>query len=148
GGLGGPPPTPSPGGGGCTGCRHARNMRPGRRPAEPPPPGEGGHTRSGSRGGPPPPAYGRARRAACVILLSLALAGGCRRGGQETGGPQVITVCHPWAATMAPRFARILAAFERAHPGIRVRAVFTPNNLAANQKFFTAVAAGTPPDVV
>ncbi len=48
---------------------------------------------------------------------------------------------------MAPKFERVLEAFRRAHPGARLRAVFTQNNLATNQKFFTAVAAGTPPDV-
>jgi len=48
---------------------------------------------------------------------------------------------------MAPRFARIVEAFGKAHPGIALEPVFTQNNLAANQKFFTAVAAGTPPDV-
>lgn len=48
---------------------------------------------------------------------------------------------------MGPRFKRIREAFERAHPHIKVREVYTQNNLAANQKFFTAIAAGTPPDV-
>jgi multiple sugar transport system substrate-binding protein len=49
---------------------------------------------------------------------------------------------------MAPRFEKLAAAFERSHPGIRLRLVFTQNNLSTNQKFFTSVAAGTPPDVV
>jgi multiple sugar transport system substrate-binding protein len=48
---------------------------------------------------------------------------------------------------MEPRFKKIKAAFEAAHPGVSVTDVYTQNNLSANQKFFTSVAAGTPPDV-
>ncbi|MGV3724332.1 MAG: ABC transporter substrate-binding protein [Actinomycetota bacterium] len=76
--------------------------------------------------------------------------GGCsqRRSGVLTeGGKRVLTVWHPWGGVMAPRFKRIVEAFEKAHPDIKLSTVFTQNNLSANQKFFTSVAAGTPPDV-
>ena len=62
-------------------------------------------------------------------------------------GKNELTVWHAWSGVQGPRFVKVVRAFEKAHPGVRVRAVFTQNNLATNQKFFTAVAAKSPPDV-
>jgi len=49
---------------------------------------------------------------------------------------------------MTPRIERILQEYERLHPEVKLRVVFTPNDLSNNQKFFTSVAAGRPPDVI
>jgi multiple sugar transport system substrate-binding protein len=80
---------------------------------------------------------------------ALALAGCDPRASATStrSGQRVLRVWHSWLGVMAPRFKRILAAFEKSHPDIKLQPVFTPNNLATNQKFFTAVAAGSPPDV-
>lgn len=59
-----------------------------------------------------------------------------------------IDVWHPWGGTQADAFKAITEEFNRKHPNIRVRLLFTPNDLTANQKFFTAVAAKLPPDVI
>jgi multiple sugar transport system substrate-binding protein len=77
------------------------------------------------------------------------LSGGCiaRQTAAARRRERRITVWHPWGGVMVPRFQKIMAAFRAAHPDIRVEAVYTQNNLSTNQKFFTAIAAGTPPDV-
>src|SRR5688500_14317218 len=58
-----------------------------------------------------------------------------------------LTVWHSWGGVMGPRIQKVLAAYRRTHPNIRIRDVFSRNDLSSNQKFFTSVAAGTPPDV-
>jgi len=87
------------------------------------------------------------RRSFLLGGLAAVAAGGCR-GPAANVNPHVVSVWHPWGGTMAPAFRRVCAAFERAHPGFTVRAVFTPNDLSNNQKFFTSVAAGCPPDAI
>jgi multiple sugar transport system substrate-binding protein len=85
-----------------------------------------------------------------LALLTLLLLPGC--SGQESDrdeqGRVIISVWHPWTGAAAPKIERVLAAFEKAHPRIKLRVVFTPNDLANNQKFFTSVAAEKPPDVM
>ncbi len=67
---------------------------------------------------------------------------------RDAAGNLVVSVWHPWGGAMTSRIERVLAAYQIAHPGIKLRVVFTPNNLANNQKFFTSVAANKPPDVI
>lgn len=80
---------------------------------------------------------------------ALAASGCAHRAGLSAAasGKRVVRVWHPWGGVMVPRFKRITEAFEKAHPHIKLLPVYTQNNLSTNQKFFTAVAAGTPPDV-
>lgn len=96
--------------------------------------------------------FRRAQAWAIAGLLGAALcaaAAGCRRPAPESDGSAVtISVWHPWGGTMGDPWERIVKAFEAAHPRIRVRHVFTQNDLSANQKFYTAVAASSPPEVV
>lgn len=61
--------------------------------------------------------------------------------------PHVITVWQPFDASSQPALDRMVAAFERAHPGIRVRMSFASNNLTSSQKLFLAIAGGVGPDV-
>ena len=79
----------------------------------------------------------------CLIPASLS----CRER-QKQGGRVTISVWHVWGGTLNEGLERLKADFERAHPDIELNMVFTSNNLSTNQKFFTAVAAGKPPDVV
>lgn len=55
---------------------------------------------------------------------------------------------HVWGGTTAEGFRNLVAAFQQTHPDVRVNAVFAANDLSTNQKFFSAVAAGTPPEVI
>jgi multiple sugar transport system substrate-binding protein len=77
------------------------------------------------------------------------LATGCRPrpGATSARGQRVLTVWHPWSGVLGPRFEKLAAEYERQHPGVKLRLVYTQNDLSTNQKFFTSVAAGTPPDV-
>ncbi|MCC6729208.1 MAG: ABC transporter substrate-binding protein [Chthonomonadales bacterium] len=90
------------------------------------------------------------------LLLSLLASAavlfpaGCRRADadRDAQGRTIVSVWHPWGGTSTPRIERVLAAYRRAHPDIALRVLFTPNDLSNNQKFFTSVAAGRPPDVI
>jgi multiple sugar transport system substrate-binding protein len=90
------------------------------------------------------------RRAAIILaalVLTLAMTGCHRKTAAEQ---QVVTIdlWHVWGGEQAAAIDKVVRAFEASHPGIRVNPVFTRNNLSTSQKFFTAVAAETPPDVV
>ncbi len=82
-----------------------------------------------------------------AALLALA---GCssKEPDHDAQGRTIITVWHPWGGTTTARIERVLAAYEKAHPNIKIRSLFTPNDLSNNQKFFTSVAANKPPDVI
>jgi multiple sugar transport system substrate-binding protein len=84
-----------------------------------------------------------------VGAIYLAVCNGCSRStaAQGDGGKPVLTVWHPWSGTRAPAFQRVLETYQREHPNIIVKALYTPNDLSNNQKFFTSVAAEKPPDV-
>lgn len=93
------------------------------------------------------------RRLLAAIVLLCLLAGGC---GKETGehsavdehSVTTISVWHPWGGTQKERLDDVVAEFNRSQDRIRVKALFTPNDLDSNQKFFTAVAANKPPDAI
>lgn len=84
-----------------------------------------------------------------LLILGCLVAGGCGAPSGSGAGSGVvdISVWHPWGGVQKEKFDRVVEEFNRAHPNIRVLSVFTPNDLSNNQKFFTAVAANTPPDV-
>ena len=87
-------------------------------------------------------------RAALVGLGLLATLAGCGRSAETKPGVTEISVWHPWGGAATPRIEKVMAAFEAAHPNIKLKVLFTPNDLSNNQKFFTSVAASRPPDVV
>lgn len=91
------------------------------------------------------------RTLACVgVLVGGVVISGCRsvESDRTADGRLLISVWHPWGGAMTPRIESILKQFEKAHPTLKLRVVFTPNDLSNNQKFFTSVAAGRPPDVI
>ncbi len=93
------------------------------------------------------------RRILSIVLLVLLVAVGCgdRRGGAgdgPRGGVVTVSIWHPWGGTQKEKFDRVVAEFNRTHKRIQVKSLFTPNDLSNNQKFFTSVAAGKPPDVI
>lgn len=90
------------------------------------------------------------RRVAPFIVALFALTGGCIRQepDHDDDGRLIISVWHPWSGTRTVPIETILHAYEKAHPNLKLRIVFTPNDLSNNQKFFTSVAANKPPDVI
>jgi len=100
---------------------------------------------------------GRRRAARVAVLLCLligtvatlpALQSGCRARQGATAGKVNLVLWHVWGGEQAKAIDNIIKRFEAAHPDITVQPVFTRNDLATSQKFFTAVAAEAPPDVV
>jgi multiple sugar transport system substrate-binding protein len=83
---------------------------------------------------------------ATLALVACAASCAWRRDGAD--GKTVLRVWHVWGGTMAEGFTKTVDAFRDSHPDIDVRLVFAANDLATNQKFFTAVAARRPPDVI
>ncbi len=90
---------------------------------------------------------GRTRAIWAALWLVTALAGCGRDTGTKPGVTEV-SVWHPWGGAATPRIEKVMAAFEAAHPNVKLKVLFTPNDLSNNQKFFTSVAASRPPDVV
>jgi len=90
--------------------------------------------------------------AGALLIAAFAaafLSGGCFRDEAVTAdGRPLVRVWHVWGGTMAEGFRKICEEYRRLHPEIELRAVFAANDLATNQKFFTAVAAHKPPEVV
>ena len=87
--------------------------------------------------------------AAFAVAAYLCLPFGPRASGPSTGnsGVVLIDVWHPWGGTTGEDFRRVVAEFNARHPGINVRAVFSPGDSSSATKFFVSVAAGVPPDV-
>lgn len=88
-------------------------------------------------------------------LIITAIAGilctswaGCRRGDRSHDGKVVLDLWHVWGGEQADAIDEVISKFEASHPDIAINPVFTRNDLATSQKFFTAVAAGAPPDVI
>ena len=84
-----------------------------------------------------------------VLTASIALCAGCaeRRSTRAVGPAKVvISVWHPWGGTQKERLDNVIKEFNSTHSDVQARAVFTPNDLNSDQKLFTSVAAGQPPD--
>lgn len=91
-------------------------------------------------------------RAASLVLVILGsvvvLVCGCARQRDGEGSTLVLDLWHVWGGEQAAAIDKVIAQFEATHPGIKINPVFTSNDLATSQKFFTAVASGAPPDVI
>ncbi|SHE37033.1 carbohydrate ABC transporter substrate-binding protein, CUT1 family [Caldanaerobius fijiensis DSM 17918] len=96
------------------------------------------------------------------MILSLTACGGgssskttsASKAGEKTtsanqaakkGQPVEITYWHMWTSDWQKVIENIVDQFNKTHPDIHVKPVSIPSN--ADQKFLTAVASGTPPDV-
>ncbi len=86
--------------------------------------------------------------AAGVSVTLIVVLCGCAREATQVSGRKVVRVWHVWGGTMAEGFTKLCDAFSKSHPDIDLRPVFASNDLATNQKFFTAVAAHKPPEVI
>ncbi|MFQ6098315.1 MAG: extracellular solute-binding protein, partial [Armatimonadota bacterium] len=85
--------------------------------------------------------------AAALAALLLPTALRVRERALIEDGKRIVHVWHPWGGPMGPAFDQLIADFEASHPDIKIKPVFTSNDLSTNQKFFTAVAAHTPPEL-
>ncbi|MCE5200128.1 extracellular solute-binding protein, partial [bacterium] len=88
---------------------------------------------------------------AFLAAAMLLFCGGCASKNGNTAGRgkvTVITVWHPWGGSQYERMVGTIDEFNRTHPNIKVKPLFTPNDIASNQKFFTSVAAHKAPDAV
>ncbi len=83
-----------------------------------------------------------------LLVVVLAGCGTSERDSRAAGGVVNISIWHPWGGSQKEKFEKVVEAFNKAHPNIHCKALFTPNDLSNNQKFFTAVAAHRPPDAV
>ena len=92
------------------------------------------------------------RRALFVLILFCLICTGCgnrqSNNSRNTNSVVEVTVWHPWGGVQKEKFDQVVEAFNKSHSNIKVRSLFTPNDLSNNQKFFTAVAAKKPPDIV
>ncbi|MHB8636539.1 MAG: ABC transporter substrate-binding protein [Fimbriimonadaceae bacterium] len=79
-----------------------------------------------------------------AVCLSISL-GGCLP--RPVPDPHVVTVWQPFDASQQAGLDHLVTAFERAHPGIRVRMSYASNDLTSSQKLFLAIAGGVGPDV-
>jgi len=86
----------------------------------------------------------------CLTLCFIVAGCGSKQQGtrRRADAPIVISIWHPWGGTQKEKFDEVVSAFNRSQSRIRVRSLFTPNDLSNSQKFFTAVAAKKPPDAV
>jgi len=83
-----------------------------------------------------------------VLALCLPLVGCGSRRNDSSGGVTVISVWHPWGGTQKEKFEEVIRLYNKTHKNLQVQALYTPNDLDSNQKFFTAVAADKAPDAV
>ena len=97
----------------------------------------------------------RLRWRGAISLLLLLACTGCAGGGipssgsrSEPGRPRQLTV---WTLDLAPRFSpymgRVIAAWQRQHPGVTVRWIDVPWS-SVERKLLAAVFARTAPDLV
>lgn len=64
-----------------------------------------------------------------------------------SGRKSTIEVWYPYGGPSIAVYAQLWDQFEKTHPDIGVKAVYAANDLATNQKLFTAIAGGAPPDI-
>ena len=80
-----------------------------------------------------------------LLLAAAVLTAGC--GKVKESKVTEIVVWHSWGGTQKELFDKVIAEYNRTHPDVHVRSVYSPNDTSNSQKFFTSVAAGKGPDV-
>jgi len=85
------------------------------------------------------------KQAKWLLAILLLTAAGCLP--PPTPNPHVITVWQPFGADDQDALNKMVAEFERTHPGIQVKMSYASNDLTSSQKLFLAIAGGVGPDV-
>jgi len=83
-----------------------------------------------------------------AFLLLLPLPSCAPRRSSADSSQVTLRLWHVWGGALDEGMRKLVAAFEEAHPNINIQLVFAANDLATNQKFFTAVAAQKTPEVI
>ena len=81
--------------------------------------------------------------AACLLLVIP----GCPGRNSGDSGVVTITFWHSFVTSTIPALNDLIQEFERAHPGIRIRAQYIPTCDGLIQKLITSVQSNTSPDV-
>jgi multiple sugar transport system substrate-binding protein len=66
----------------------------------------------------------------------------------QEGAKTVIRIWHPWGGPTLEAYRHSAEAFEKSHPRIACELLYVPNDLANNQKFYTAVVGNCAPEVI
>ncbi len=82
--------------------------------------------------------------AAFISLTTLS----CSNNKQNNNKRQVtITFWHSFVSSTIPALNKLIAQFEKIHPGIKIQAEYIPSGDALIQKLITAVKSNTAPDI-
>ncbi|MDM4762052.1 ABC transporter substrate-binding protein [Galbitalea sp. SE-J8] len=86
---------------------------------------------------------GRTRAIALIAVPALALGlAGCSTGG-ASADPNTLTIASGQKSAVAP----LIAAFEKANPGVTVKPTYVEDDAAYTEQLRTQLSAGTAPDV-
>jgi len=91
-----------------------------------------------------PSSYRKKHRLFALAVLPICVSGCLKPPEPE---PNVITVWQPFGASDQAALDKMVVAFERSHPGIKVKMSYASNDLTSSQKLFLAIAGGVGPDV-
>jgi multiple sugar transport system substrate-binding protein len=82
---------------------------------------------------------------AVLILGTYSLTG---IPSQTREGRIVLNLWHPWGGSQGEELRNCINRYNNLNQGTFVDALYTPNDLSANQKFFLSVAGGSPPEII
>ena len=66
----------------------------------------------------------------------------------DLGTRTVLGIWHPWGGPTLECFEQSVSAFTKSHPAIACDLLYVPNDMANNQKFYTAVIGNCAPEVI
>jgi multiple sugar transport system substrate-binding protein len=87
---------------------------------------------------------------AIILFIALLIFGTYSMTGkprQFEDGRIVLNLWHPWGGPLGEEFRTFIRRYNDQNPATYVDALFTPNDLSANQKFFLSIAGGAPPEI-
>ncbi|MCX5682910.1 MAG: extracellular solute-binding protein [Planctomycetota bacterium] len=82
--------------------------------------------------------------AALVVFIVLVRPPDYSGDGTRT----VLGIWHPWGGPNLECFDQSVGAFTASHPKIACELLYVPNDMANNQKFYTAVVGNCAPEVI
>jgi multiple sugar transport system substrate-binding protein len=85
-------------------------------------------------------------RGVAAAVLAAATVAACGAGSGGSGNSKSIQLWEGYTGAEAKAFSHLVAAYDKAHPGVTVSTLFV-NNDSALQKVLTAVRGGAAPDV-
>ncbi|MBP5093888.1 MAG: hypothetical protein J6332_07560, partial [Abditibacteriota bacterium] len=68
-----------------------------------------------------------------LLLAAAVLTAGC--GKVKESKVTEIVVWHSWGGTQKELFDKVIAEYNRTHPDVHVRSVYSPNDTSNSQKF-------------